>query len=117
MPGMDELGLFVVSNDTGIDGASALFYPGVFEEIEEKLGSGFFCIPSSRHEFLVISDKIGIDVSEIKQMIIEINRTEVSREDYLSDELYHYDPEIKLFESVSSYQERIAEKKQERSGR
>lgn len=109
---IEKTNLFVVSNSNKINGAAALFYPDSFEIISERLGGSFFCIPSSKHEFLVINDSImkehGFSViSDISKMINEVNQSEVSPEDYLSDTLYHYDSEAKIFESAVSYHNRV----------
>ena len=112
-------GLHVVTNKNGMNGAAALFYPDSFEKISEKLDGGFFCMPSSKHEFIVVSDSLMKEhdfniISDLTEMIKEINSTEVSPDDYLSDTLYHYDSEAKIFEPAVDYQKRIEDKSKEK---
>lgn len=40
-------------------------------------------------------------------MVREINQTEVSESDFLSDEVYHYDAIAKKFENASAYYNRV----------
>lgn len=50
----------------------------------------FFIIPSSVHEVIIMPVGFGMSISEIKEMIISINKGSVSLEDKLSDNLYFY---------------------------
>ena len=46
--------LIVVTNETGIDGAAAVFYPGVMDQLGEEIKGDFFILPSSVHELLLL---------------------------------------------------------------
>lgn len=71
-------------------GASVILYDDVMEEIRNKFGADFFIIPSSVHEVLVIKDDGFVNIADIKNIIAEVNSSEVSEVDKLSDNLYCY---------------------------
>lgn len=98
--------LIVVTNDSGLDGASAIFYPGVMDQLGEELKSDFFILPSSVHETIVAPDDGRFFYSELKEMVAEINATQVAPEDRLTDEVYHYDTREHVFEKAESFAER-----------
>lgn len=89
----DPVDMYVVSNSTKNYGAACMLSSKVMEELKEKLGS-FYIIPSSIHEFIAIPtvrDQENVDVSEIVEMIRDVNASSVPDEDILSDSLYGYD--------------------------
>lgn len=104
-PGKD---MIIVSNRTNRNGAAALFYPGVMEQLAEKLGGNYVVLPSSIHEVIIIPDK-G-DYNALESMVADINRNTVDSKEQLSDHAYHYDAADKIFELSQSYSDRIAEK-------
>lgn len=81
----------VLTNKQGINGAAAIIYPEVLREIAEKRNSNLILLPSSIHEFLVISDEEGLDREEMVRMVKEVNRTCVLPEERLSENVYYYD--------------------------
>lgn len=90
----DDADLYVVKAVDGVygSGSAALFYPGMMENIADKLGGSYFIIPSSIHEFLVIKDNGQLTGEEIREMIVDINDSEVvSQEEILGDKAYYYD--------------------------
>ena len=48
---------YMLTNKTGILGASVITNNGILERIREKVGGGYWLIPSSIHEWIVIPDK------------------------------------------------------------
>lgn len=87
-PGMP---MSVLSNDRGIYGAACVVYPGVLEAIGAEKGAGFYIIPSSIHEVILLEDSGGEDSQALRQTIEEVNRTQLAPEEILSDNLYYYD--------------------------
>ena len=82
--------MFVLTNESGIFGASALFYPGVIDRISEILGVGFYILPSSVHEVIILPDVGNHNVGDLKQMVMQANRTVVEPKDVLSDNVWYY---------------------------
>jgi len=44
--------MMIVSNTTMVNGASAIFYPGVMDEIADKIGGDYVVLPSSTNELI-----------------------------------------------------------------
>ena len=98
--------MFVVTNETLLYGGSAIFYPGVMDQLGEVLNGDFFILPSSVHETLVVPDDGRISCHELKAMVMAINEKEVAPEDRLADEVYHYDTRDHVFEKAEFFTER-----------
>ena len=105
--------MYVATNDIRMRGAGVIAYPDFMEQATEKLGGSFFILPSSVHEVILVPDSMEMRASELKEMVTQINATEVSPEERLTDNVYHYDAEEKMFEMASQYEHRM-EKSQER---
>ena len=86
--------LYVLTNRHGTDGAGCTLYPDLLKDFSEALGSSFYIIPSSVHEVLFLpaddTDKSG----ELREMIKEVNDTQLIPEEILSYSLYYYDREM-----------------------
>ncbi len=81
---------YVVSNEKLVNGANALARKDILDTFAEEHGD-FYIIPSSIHELLFLPVSIfGNDVSTLSDMVNQVNRTEVSESDYLSDTIYLY---------------------------
>ena len=83
--------MVVVTNHSGINGASAIFYPGVMDQVGEQLHGSYFVLPSSIHEVIAIPTSLGSNYRELERMVHEINIMTVAPEDRLSDNVYRYD--------------------------
>ena len=105
--------LTVVTNEHQTNGAAVLFYPGQMEKLGESVKGDFFILPSSTHEVLILPDDGGMTYQELKAMVMEINSTQVSPEDRLADEVYHYDTKDRVFEKAGSFEERQKAKEQD----
>ena len=88
--GADDVPLYVCSNESKVFGAATVLYDGLLSSFGRKLGSDFYILPSSVHEVLFVPARDGMDVMELSQMVREVNSTEVSVQDYLSDSVYYY---------------------------
>ncbi len=105
--------LTIVTNEHQTNGAAVLFYPGQMEKLGETVNGDFFILPSSTHEVLILPDDGGVTYQELKAMVMEINSTQVSPEDRLADEVYHYDTKDRVFEKAGSFEERQKAKEQD----
>ena len=79
--------LYLLSNRNCFWGSAVLFYPGLLGRLCELLNGPFFVLPSSVHEVLLLPESGG-DPQRLAEIIGNANRTVVSDEDYLSDDLY-----------------------------
>ena len=92
--GPAESMLYVISNKQRVGGAAGIIYSDCLEKLSEKLGSDLYILPSSVHETLALSAG-NSEVSELAQMVKEVNATQVSPEEQLSDHVYRYDAKAK----------------------
>lgn len=109
---MEVGGMYVLTTESGNLGASALFYPDVKEKAAEMLGSGYYVLPSSIHECILIPETAGINEKELCDMVKQANRTVVEPKDVLSDNVYHYDRESRSLNKVEPQRDkadRVAE--------
>ncbi|MCM1065538.1 MAG: DUF5688 family protein [Eubacterium sp.] len=83
--------LWVLSNEQRAQGASCMLYPGLLKQLAEKEKKSFYILPSSIHEVILLTDRGMETPGQLKEMIAEVNRTQVAPEEVLSDSLYYYD--------------------------
>lgn len=85
----DENEMYVVSSQDKHNGARTGMQPSVLAELAERLGGDLVFVMSSIHEILVMrADRI--DLETLKSMVYQINRTELSKQEVLSDNVYLY---------------------------
>lgn len=89
----DGIPLYVLSNEYRIDGAACILYPALLADICARLESSFYVIPSSVHEVLILPADNTDESEKIRDMIREINDTQVAAEEILSYSPYFYDRE------------------------
>lgn len=94
--------IFIVTNETKIDGASNLFLPGVMDKVADMIGGSYYVIPSSIHEVIVHPVLPGIngteeDIASLEEMIREVNRESLADKDILSNKAYFYNAVTKEF--------------------
>lgn len=85
--------LYVLSNASKEKGAAVLSYPGVMEKTDRLFPEGFYILPSSVHELLIVPKSPEMEPKELGEMVGAINQSEVAKEDQLSDRVYTYDRE------------------------
>lgn len=108
--------MFVLTNDTKVNGAAAILNDDIRQEIAEKVGD-FYMLPSSIHETLIVSKDAGMEFKELEQMVQEVNQTQVAPGERLSDHVYEYDAkEHELFRSDRA-EERAKQKEEKRDNR
>ena len=99
-------GMYVLTTESGNLGASALFYPDVQEKAAELMGSGYYVLPSSVHECILVPDTAGHNEKDLCAMVKEANRTVVEQKDVLSDNVYHFDKDSRQLTKVAADRER-----------
>lgn len=102
-PASEDIQLLVLTSNSKLYGAVWMTNSKVLESISEKLGGNFFILPSSIHECLAIAkdlteDDTATQVSNLRDMVHEVNCNEVSIEEQLSDNVYYYDSKKKKLE-------------------
>lgn len=97
----DILPMYIATNTTKTYGAAVILNDGLLKDVAEYIcSSGVYAIPSSVHEFICIPDTFG-NVEYIKQMVRDINSSEVQPDEVLSDNIYHYDVTIRELKVIS----------------
>ena len=108
--------MYVLTNDTKVNGAAAILNDDIRQEIAEKVGD-FYMLPSSIHETLIIPKDAGMEFKELEQMVQEVNQTQVAPGERLSDHVYKYDAkEHELFRSDRA-EERAKQKEEKGDNR
>ena len=93
-----EVEMYVLNNTQSSFGAITLLYDNVLENIEEKLQAGFYVLPSSIHEVLVVPMTSAISKNELIAMVESVNSTEVSPQEILSNNVYTYNTKTHCLE-------------------
>lgn len=102
--------MYVASVPDKIHGAGVLAYQDFMDQAAERAGGDFFILPSSIHEVLIVPDNGNMSLSDLEAMVKEVNATQVAPEDKLTDSVYHYDSQAKIFELGEKFVERQSEK-------
>lgn len=82
--------LYVLTNQSGINGAACLLYPDVLKNFADTLEDDLIVLPSSIHEVLLAPAKKALSYSELNEMVESINQSDVPAEDRLSNHIYRY---------------------------
>lgn len=83
--------MFVLSNDTGINGASCILYDSVLHNFARVQESNIFILPSSVHEVMLVPENAETEPEFLEELVEEANRSAVGLVDLLSDHIYYYD--------------------------
>lgn len=79
----------VVKNETCFRGAGIITIKRVVDKLKSLMNAKeMFVIPSSIHECIVMRKEDGMDINDIKEMVLSVNANEVSDEDKLIDNAY-----------------------------
>lgn len=89
IPCVSEDNMFVVTTKSSVMGAISILNPSIQESLEDKLGSVFYLLPSSVHEFIAVTYS-ELNAETLKTMIKEVNSTVLDPIDKFSDNLYLY---------------------------
>lgn len=98
--------MYVATTPDKINGAGIIAYPEFMQQAAEQLDGDFYLLPSSRHEVILVKDDGGMNFEQLQDMVREVNATEVSAADKLTDNVYHYDSVDKVFELAADYEDR-----------
>ncbi|MDF2941664.1 MAG: hypothetical protein K0S01_522 [Herbinix sp.] len=82
--------MYILSNLKGINGASCLLYEDVLREFARQIQSDFYILPSSIHEIILVPFDKTMKKESLAEMVKDVNRTQVAREEVLSDRVYYF---------------------------
>lgn len=83
--------MFVLSNNTGINGASCILYDSVLRNFARMQECNIFILPSSVHEVMLVPENAETEPEFLEELVEEANRSAVGLVDLLSDHIYYYD--------------------------
>lgn len=87
---LSKVPLYVLTNQTGINGSACLLYKQVLKNFADQEKDDLIILPSSIHEVLLLPKKKAFSYKELNEMVSFINHSEVPLSDRLSDHIYHY---------------------------
>ena len=62
--------------------------------LAQQMDTDLYILPSSTHEVIAVSASMG-EPEELAQMVSEVNMSQVALEDRLSNQVYHYDKDLR----------------------
>ena len=85
--------LVIVTNLDGYFGAGAIIDTAILDRLSERMDGNLIIIPSSINEVLITKENVsnGMSVKDFENMVQEVNRSEVSAKNFLSDHVFFYD--------------------------
>ncbi|KSV60564.1 DUF5688 family protein [Acetivibrio ethanolgignens] len=110
LPEEQEEMMYVATVPDKNSGAGVLAYQDFMDQAAEKLGGDFYILPSSIHEILLVPDNGDKAADDLRDMVREVNATQVSPEEKLTDNVYHYDSKEHIFELAEKFEARQQEK-------
>ena len=83
--------MYVAGNESKNYGAAVILYENFLANFARKMQCNFYILPSSIHEVILLPvENENDDISRLKEMVYEVNHTELSEEEILSDSLYMF---------------------------
>ena len=82
--------LYVLTNPRKLYGAYWLTQEDALKRIRSKLGEDYLILPSSVHEAIILPDHMEAESDKAAEIVACINRTEVAREEVLTNSVYSY---------------------------
>lgn len=82
--------LYIVSNTSNTNGAAVVLYDDILGECAAMVDDDIYIMPSSVHEMLFVAAGSEFDENYMRALVKESNADVVSKEDYLSDNIYIY---------------------------
>lgn len=98
---LEESIMYVLTNNRGLYGAVTMLYEDKLHSLSMKLEDDLYILPSSIHESIAVPASMGTP-EPLAAMVSAVNRTEVSLEERLSDQVYYYDKDLRKLSLATS---------------
>ena len=92
--------MYVLSNKDKQYGGVYMFDTEVMSRIAEEIGGDLVVIPSSIHESILLKKQEETDFDILRDMVKEVNRTQLHPTEILSDEVYQYSRDTQVLSRV-----------------
>lgn len=89
----DALEEYVLSNTRFYYGAAEVLREDILEKFSRKIGGIFYILPSSVHELILVPESTFICTEYLREMVKEVNKDVVTKEEWLLENVYYYDSE------------------------
>lgn len=83
--------LYVLTNENKLNGAVCMLYPDLLKKFADRMDSDLYILPSSVHEVLLLSARFTHTKKELSAMIQEVNTSQLTPEEILSDHAYYFE--------------------------
>lgn len=103
-------GMYILTNPLRLDGAAVLTYPQLPEQLRKVFPQGYYILPSSVHETIIVPKRDGVVPRELGKMVREVNQQELEKEEVLSDRVYEFDKKTGRLCQVPESMERTKER-------
>lgn len=94
--------MYVLTNSSGLNGASTVLYKDVLDECAKKAGGNIYLMPSSIHEMIFINENLADDVEVLSGIVKDVNDNVVNKAELLSYNVYYYNCHRKELAIVGS---------------
>ena len=85
-----EVPMYVLSNKSRVNGASCILYKDILKDFAMVVDKDLYVLPSSIHEVILLPADGTQESEQLKEMVREINQSQVEKEEVLSDSVYYY---------------------------
>ncbi len=82
--------MHIMTNTEKANGAITILYQNALKNFAERIHSDVVILPNSVHEVILLPLREDDDFREFRNMVCEVNRSGLAREDFLSDNVYLY---------------------------
>lgn len=90
IPEYDSGCMYVVSSNSKTNGAISMTDYETINSFACSHNTDFFVLPSSIHEVLLVPNDVSFDYESLSQMVKDVNESQVSPEEILSDHAYYF---------------------------
>ena len=106
----ESLTMYVLTNQDRNWGASYIADKQLLSAIGKFFDKDFYILPSSVHEVILLPKSEEMEPEYLREMVLEVNRTEVGEKDLLSDNVYQFDRErceVLMYDGTHMERERV----------
>ncbi len=82
--------MYIMTNEAKVGGAITILYPDALKNFAGRIHSDVVILPSSVHEVILLPLQEEEGFQEFRNMVCDVNRSHLAREDFLSDNVYLY---------------------------
>lgn len=100
----DKVNMWVLSNDSGLNGANCILYENQLAKLAEELDANLYILPSSIHETVLVAEDEDTEPEFLQELVQDANLSAVGLIDLLSDNIYYYDrdkDEVSIYEEAA----------------